>query len=92
MGASFAPSVKSSLTSPRLIRPSQSPDANTTENMLAYLKHTFRGRRVRTLKQLTRQIRLIWRSLPKGYEVNLVVSMPRRCQAIINADSDWTSY
>lgn len=72
--------------------PSQSPDANPIENVWAYLKHKLRGKRVCTLKQLTRQIRLIWRSLPNEYAVNLVESMPRRCQAIINAGGDWTHY
>lgn len=72
--------------------PSQSPDANPIENVWALLKHKFRGKRVCTLKQLTRQIRLIWRSLPKEYAVNLVKSMPRRCQAIIDVGGDWTHY
>jgi len=34
--------------------PSQSPDANPIENVWAYLKHKLRGKRVCTLKQLTR--------------------------------------
>lgn len=59
--------------------PSQSPDANPIENVWAYLKHKLRGKRVCTLKQLTRQIRLIWRSLRTEYVVDLVESMPRRC-------------
>ncbi|EFN76077.1 hypothetical protein EAI_03879 [Harpegnathos saltator] len=58
----------------------------------AYLKHKLRGKRVCTLKQLIRQIRLIWKYLPNEYAVNLVESMPRRCQAIINAGGDWTHY
>ncbi|EFN72534.1 hypothetical protein EAG_13565, partial [Camponotus floridanus] len=38
--------------------------------------------------ELTQQIRLIWRFLPNEYAVNFVESMPRRCQAIINAGGD----
>jgi len=51
------------------------PNANPIENVWA----------------LTRQIRLIWRSLPNEY-VNLVESMPRKCQAIINAGGDWSHF
>lgn len=72
--------------------PSQSPDANPIENVWAYIKQKLRGRRTYTLKQLSYEIRRIWRSLPLEYAVKLVESMPRRCQAIIDAGGDWTHY
>ena len=72
--------------------PSQSPDANPIENVWAYIKQKLRGKRVYTLRQLSRQIRLIWKALPLEYAENLVESMPRRCQTIINAGGDWTHY
>ena len=72
--------------------PSQSPDANPIENVWAYMKHKLREKRTYTLKQLYREIRRIWRTLSLEYAVNLVESMPRRCQAIIDADGDWSHY
>lgn len=72
--------------------PSQSPDANPIENVWSYLKFRLRGKRIFTLKQLIRQIRRIWRTLSSEYAENLVESMPRRCQAIIDAGGDWTHY
>lgn len=72
--------------------PSQSPDANPIENVWALIKHKLRGKRVFNLKQLSREIRRIWKALPLEYAKNLVESMPRRCQAIIDAGGDWTHY
>ena len=72
--------------------PSQSPDANPIENVWPYIKHKLREKRTYTLKQLSRGIRRIWRTLSLEYTVNLVESMPRRCQAIIDADGDWWHY
>jgi len=72
--------------------PSQSPDANPIENVWAVIKMKLQNKRPTHLKQLCRQIRQIWRSLPKDYAENLVASMPRRCQAIIDAGGDWTTY
>lgn len=71
---------------------SQSPNANPIENVWAYIKNKLRGRQVFNIKQLSRKIRRIWRSLPHEYAVKLVESMPRRCQSIIDADDDWTHY
>ncbi|EFN81406.1 Transposable element Tcb2 transposase, partial [Harpegnathos saltator] len=72
--------------------PSQSPDANPIENVWAYIKQKLRGKRVFTLKQLSREIRCIWKALPLEYAENLVDSMPRRYQTIIDADDGWTRY
>lgn len=71
---------------------SQSPDANPIENVWAYIKQKIRGKRLFTLKQLSREIRRVWKALPLEYAENLVESMQRRCQAIIDAGGDWTPY
>ena len=76
----------------RLDWPSQSPDANPIENVWAFIKHKLAGKRIMTLKQLSRQIRKIWRSLPISYAENLVGSMPQRCDAILKNKGDWTLY
>jgi len=56
--------------------PSQLPDTNPIKNVLAYIKHKLRRKRTYTLKQLSREIRRIWRTLSLEYAVNLVESMP----------------
>lgn len=72
--------------------PSQSPDSNPIENVWAYMKHKLRGVSGLDLKKLVRRIRKIWRSLPDSYAENLAQSVPRRCQAIIANNGDWTLY
>lgn len=72
--------------------PAMSPDANPIENVWSYIKMRLRGKPVYTEKQLSYQIKKIWRSLPQEYAENLVKSMEKRCQAIINNDGDWTKY
>lgn len=72
--------------------PSQSPDANPIENVWALMKLNLRGSHTFNANQLSANIRKIWRSLPISYAENLVASMPRRCQAIIDNAGDWTKY
>ena len=72
--------------------PSQSPDANPIENVWSVLKRKLAGKRVFTLKQLSQKIRKIWQELPTDYAEKLVESMPKRCQAILDNDGDWTIY
>lgn len=72
--------------------PSQSPDANPIENVWSAMKHKLQGKRVFTIQQLTRHLREIWKSLPCTLAENLVKSMPRRCQAILDNHGDWTPY
>jgi hypothetical protein len=72
--------------------PLQSPDANPIENVWALMKFKLRGKKIWTVKQLFRQIRLIWRSLSPDYAIKLVESMPRRVQSIIDNGGDWTTY
>ena len=49
-----------------------SPDANPIENVWSYMKMKLKGKPVYTVKQLSFQIKKIWRSLPKEYVENLV--------------------
>lgn len=72
--------------------PSQSPDANPIENVWSLMKMKLRGKGVFNIKQLSRRVREIWRSLPLELAEKLVKSMPRRCQAIIDNNGDWTAY
>lgn len=72
--------------------PSQSPDANPIENVWALMKNQLRGTSIFNYKSLCRKIRQIWRSLSEEYAEKLVESMPRRCEAILQNNGDWTLY
>ena len=72
--------------------PSQPPDANLMENVRSVLKRKLAEKRVFTLKQLSQKIRKIWQELPTDYAEKLMESMPKRCQAILDNDGDWTIY
>lgn len=56
---------------------SQSPDANSTENLWAFMKFKLREKKIWTIKQLFRQIWFIWRSLSPDYAIKLVESILR---------------
>ena len=73
-----------------LVWPSQSPDVNPKENVWSVVKRKLTGWRAFTLKQLSRQIKEVWRSLPMEYAEKVVEIMPRRCQAIIQNNGNWT--
>ncbi|RLU21130.1 hypothetical protein DMN91_005503 [Ooceraea biroi] len=66
--------------------PAMSPDVNPSENVLSYMKMKLKGKPVYTVKQLSFQIKKIWRSLPNEYAENLVGSMEKRCTAIISME------
>lgn len=72
--------------------PSQSPDINPIENVWSVIKNNLRGKQIHTLKQLSYQIKRIWRSLPVQYAEKLVQSMPRRCEAICQSEGDFILY
>lgn len=72
--------------------PSQSPDANPIENVWALMKLKLRGKKTLTAAELIRNLKAIWKSLSREYAENLVESMPRRCQAIMDNGGDWTPY
>ena len=55
-------------------------------------KSRFAGKSVHNLEQLARAIRKVWRGRPTSYAKNLVESMPRRCQAFLNASGDYGVY
>ena len=73
-------------------QPSQSPDANPIESVWGVLKRKLVGKRVFTLKQLSRKMRKMCRSLTTVYTEKLMESMPERCQAILENDGDWRMY
>lgn len=74
--------------------PSQSPDLNPIENLWSYLDAQVRKRRTKpkNLNELYMALEEEWKRIDPNYLKNLVKSMPRRCQAVVDAKGYWTKY
>ncbi len=72
--------------------PANSPDANSTENLWAYLDDKVAARQPRTVKQLWRVIRSEWQALPRSLLEKLIDSQPKRLEAIRKAKGGHTVY
>lgn len=60
--------------------------------MWAIIKSQLARKRIYNLRQLVTVIRKTWRAPPAIFVTNLVESMPRRCQAILDAGGNFTVY
>ena len=67
--------------------PSRSPDLNPIEHLWDIMFRSIRRRQVapQTLQELTDALRQIWEDIPQDTIRRLIRSMPRRCQACIQA-------
>jgi transposase len=72
--------------------PSQSPDLNIIEPMWEELTRQVQGQRARNVKEKFQQLLEAWAAIPDGTINNLIDSMPRRCQAVIDAKGYATKY
>ena len=74
--------------------PSQSPDLNPIEHIWDELERRLRSQpnRPSSLPALTSTLMDIWKSIPMVTYQNLVESLPRRVQAVIDAKGGPTSY
>ena len=72
--------------------PSQSPDLNPIENLWSILDQRIKKRRCNTLPELMAALEKGWAELPQSLLTKLVESMPRRCQAVIDAGGNMTKY
>ena len=74
--------------------PSMSPDLNPIEHLWDELGHRVRSRLnpPETLDQLRRALVVEWTNIPIDFVRNLIRSMRRRCQAVINAKGGHTRY
>lgn len=78
---------------PKLLKtPPQSPDLNPIENVWGELKFRMRNRNFQNIEDFKQQLREEWQSIPANFIKNLIHSMPRRLQAIINAKRYATKY
>ena len=70
------------------------PDLNPIENVWAWMKSQLRDSKATSLPQLQREITELWvlRMDNIQYLKNLVESMPRRLQAVIDGNGNLTKY
>lgn len=76
----------------RMPFPGYSPDVNVAENVIKSLKDHVAARGPKNSEDLERYAKEEWKKIPKELCADLVVSMPRRCQAVIDARGGATKY
>lgn len=72
--------------------PSQSPDLNPIENLWSILNFNLRNRKPNNEAKLFQCLQDEWNALPINLLQKLADSMPRRCQAVIDAKGYSTKY
>lgn len=72
--------------------PSQSPDLNPIENLWSFLDKQVENRNATSEDELFQVLQNGWNSLPTTLIRNLVESMPRRCQGVIDNEGRPTKY
>lgn len=74
--------------------PPQSPDLNPIENLWIYMDSKVKSRPNRPTNKdaLFTALKEEWSALDPSFLQNYVNSMPRRCQAVIEARGYWTKY
>ena len=69
-----------------------SPDQNPIENVWSIMKINIGKKKIRTVKSLRQELKKEWMNLPREFAENLVKSMERRVEALIQANGDFTMY
>ncbi|PIO62280.1 hypothetical protein TELCIR_16172 [Teladorsagia circumcincta] len=77
---------------PLLPWPSQSPDLNPIEHLWDELERQVKGLRARNEDEKFLQLKAAWENIPQEKIDKLIESMPRRCQAVIDAKGFATKY
>ena len=72
--------------------PAQSPDLNPIENMWDHLKRVVQEKNPANMGELWRAINDAWKEFRHDCLVNLIDSMPRRCEEVIKAKGGPTNY
>ena len=72
--------------------PPQSPDLNCIENLWSYVQQQVDQRPVQGLDGLWAAVQDVWQQMPQELVDNLIDSMPRRIEAVINARGGPTKY
>jgi hypothetical protein len=72
--------------------PPYSPDLNPIENLWADLARRVEKYQCHTMEELQDIVAEEWKKTPTDYLAKLARSMPKRCQAVIDANGDHTTY
>lgn len=72
--------------------PAQSPDLNPIENLWSILDQRLKTRAPKNEEELFKTLQDGWNNLEPQLLLRLVESMPRRCQAVIDANGNPTKY
>ena len=72
--------------------PAQSPDLNLIENLWDQIKAMAQEQNPTSVKELRTAINSTWEGFPSYRLNNLIVSMSRRCAAVIRARGEPTKY
>lgn len=72
--------------------PANSPDLNPIENLWYLCNQQVQEHNPRTKAGYWRLLKKTWESFPQSVIESLIKSMPRRCQAVIDADGGNTKY
>ncbi|CAG8579165.1 2814_t:CDS:2 [Scutellospora calospora] len=72
--------------------PSNSPDINPIENLWSVVKQNVEKRMPKDLSELERYMIEEWNKIPNSFLANLVGSMRRRCELLIEKDGEHISY
>jgi transposase len=79
-------------TPEQLKTPPQSPDMNPIEHLRKVLDDAIRKRHISNKNELKQALKEEWDKIPPSVTANLVSSMPRRLQAVIDAKGNPTKY
>jgi len=73
--------------------PSKSPDLNIIENVWGKIKYELRSQVFEDLDDLWEQVQKTWKiEISQGFINSLCESMPRRIEAVISSNGDYTKY
>ena len=72
--------------------PSASPDLNPIENVWSFIKFKISKKKIKSIRQLKREILNIWNGFEITYAQNLVNSMKNRISSCISSDGDYICY
>lgn len=72
--------------------PAQSPDLNPIEHLWEHLDRQIRARSFSKTSELMSALKEEWDRIPLDVLIGLMDSMPRRCQAVIDAKGYSTKY
>ena len=72
--------------------PPNSPDLNPIENLWKYVKDKLKKERITTTEAFKEKIKELWINIPYSIIYNLISSMPKRIDEVIENNGDYINY